>query len=753
MSAPTWITPAGFLGTVTERTATERTIQAVGNNVRYDILNGSLPGGLRLSPSTGLINGTPYSVGENLRNQFVVRAIDTNGVTDRTFFLDVQGPTDPIWLTPSGFLPTGISNQNYSINKQFVDYQLRADYDKLPAGQKLRYYIGDGDGSLPPGLEITEDGRIVGQINDVLKLTYKAVGGGGFDIEPYDEFPYDHRIIGETRVSSGSQFIAKTYQFYVSVTDGVSTSKRYFKIKVEDPSTLRVDNTYIDADTGAYLADSSYLLSPQWLTPANLGVVRANNKQVIKLDSYDFSSFLGPTSYDWDSPTINQDGTIPEHPPHFKLDTNSGILYSTLPYQPAYSQSYTFTVFVTKLDRQTKEQSSTARTFILTIRGDVESTIEFVSDDIIGTLSPGQQSELSVVAKHIGSDYTIHYTLTDGRLPNGLSLGNDGTIKGQIDYQSQTYLHWYKSNYNGEETFSNFSPLILDGGTTTFDKKYKFTVQASDVYRQSSIEKDFYIIVAEENFYRYTKLYMEPLLKEDQRQNYSEFINNRYTFDKSLMYRINDPAFGIQQKIQLYLEHGLEQVHLNVYADELRKYFYRKRFYFGDVKFKKAKDSSGNYVYDIVYVDVIDPLEGLSGSKTVSNIVTYPNSAVNMRARLEAIKIQGETILVDEYMMPRFMRTVQQETGAPLGFILAVPLCYALPGKGDTIVKRIKVSKFKFNSIDFDIDRLIVKDNLTEAGAKYLLFPRKDPSGNNLGESLSYISDLQTEDGDPIFLE
>jgi hypothetical protein len=99
------------------------------------------------------------------------------------------------------------------------------------------------------------------------------------------------------------------------------------------------------------------------------------------------------------------------------------------------------------------------------------------------------------------------------------------------------------------------------------------------------------------------------------------------------------------------------------------------------------------------------------------------------------------------------MRTVQEDTGSPLGFILAVPLCYALPGKGDTIVKRIKVSSFKFNSIDFDIDRLIVKDNLTTTGAKYLLFPRKDLIGTNSGENLSYISDLQTEDGDPIFLE
>lgn len=752
MAAPIWITPAGFLGTVTERLATVSYIQASGDNVHYTILNGELPGGLRLL-NTGTIIGTPYSVGQTITNQFVVRASNHNGVTDRTFFLDVQGPTDPMWITPTGLLPTGISGQNYSINKEFVDYQLRAEYDRLPPGQQLRYYIADGDGQLPPGLSLTEDGRITGQITDVLKITYKASSTGGYDLEAYDEFPYDHRIVGSTQVSVGSQFLAKSYQFIVSVTDSVSISKRTFKIRVEDPSTLRVDNTYIDTDTSAYLADASYLISPQWLTPANLGVIRANNRQVIKLDTYDFSTFLGPTTYDWDSPTINQDGTTPVRPPHFELDTKNGILYGTLPYQPAYSQSYKFTVFVTKTDRQTKEQSSTARTFILTIRGDVETTIEFVSEDILGTLTPGQQSELSVVARHVNSNYTIHYSLTEGRLPAGLTLGTDGTIRGQVSYQSQTYFHWYSSTYNGQETFLNQDKLIIDGGATTFDKNYKFTVQATDMYRQGAIEKEFYIAVAEENFNRYTKIYIEPLLKEEQRQSYSQFINDRYTFDKALMYRVDDSAFGIQKKIQLYIEHGIEQVKLNVYADELRKYFYRKRFYFGDVKYKKAKDSNGNYVYDIVYVDVVDPLEGLSGTRTISNNTVHTNSVINMRSSLEAIKIQGETILTDEYMMPRFMRTVQTDTGAPLGFILAAPICYALPGKGDTIVKRIKVSKFKFNTIDFDIDRLIVKDNLTYSGAKYLLFPRKDLMGVNAGESLSYISDLQTEDGDPIFLE
>jgi hypothetical protein len=104
------------------------------------------------------------------------------------------------------------------------------------------------------------------------------------------------------------------------------------------------------------------------------------------------------------------------------------------------------------------------------------------------------------------------------------------------------------------------------------------------------------------------------------------------------------------------------------------------------------------------------------------------------------------------------MRTIQESTGNPLGFILAVPLCYAVPGKGDTIVKRIKLTDFDFKEIHFEIDRLLVKNNLTESGAKYLLFPRKDIIGTNLGEELSYIQGpeefgLFTEDGYPLYVE
>jgi hypothetical protein len=721
---------------------------SITNNVTYKIINGKLPGGL-VTNNDGIIYGTPYSVGETIRSQFTVRATNSDGVTDRTFYIDTQGPTDPVWLTPSGILPLGVNNQYYTINKQFVDYQLSAEYDRLPPGQKLRYYINEKDGLLPPGLSLTEDGRIVGQITDKLKITYKGSSDGGYDKEAYDGFPFDHVTMIDNSVASSARSIAKFYDFYVSVTDSVATSRRRFSIKVEDPSSLRADNTYIHGDTGEYTTDASFLLSPQWLTPANLGIVRANNKQVIKLDSYDFNNFVGPTRYDWTTPKFNQDGSVSKHPPNFQLDINSGTLSATLPYQPAYSLAYSFTVWVTKTDNQTGEETATARTFTLTVKGDVESTIEFITDTKAGTIATGYQSELRIEAKHTASNYNIEYYLVKGRLPVGLSLLKDGTIAGRVAYDSIITF---------DRAIYGYHVFKLDGDTTTLDNRLNFTVQATDVYRQSSIEKDFYIENTEIDLTRYTGIYTEPLLSVAQRKIYSSFITDPYTFNSALLYRPNDPSFGRQEKIRLYIEHGIQQVNIANYYDVLYTYFYKKRFLFGTVKFNKATDINGNYVYDIVYVELVDTLankdkQTIRGPVTVGKTIAYPNSVANMRIALESGTNDGEAIKVDEHLMPRFMQTVQSETGAPLGFVIVVPLCYALPGKGMTITKRIKASNFDFTQIDFEIDRLIVEDSLDGLGAKYLMFPRVDMLDTNNVTTISVIDDLLSENQVPITVE
>lgn len=805
MSAPIWVTPAKFLGTVTERISSVIQLEVENPaNTTFSVISGSLPLGLKIS-NTGTIIGTPFNVGETVSSQFVVRATNSSGVTDRTFVLHTQGPTPPEWVTPAGYLPVGKLGRYFALNKQYIEYQLSATYDTLPAGQKLRYYINDLDGELPPGVTLTEDGKLVGRIMDNLSLDDQISPVGGYDKEPFEGYPYDHAIgTTSTVVAVKPAYLSKLYQFYVTVTDGVASSRRLFSIKVDDPSEFRVDNTFIvlvDPDDTIYTADASYIVTPDWVTPIDLGVIRANNRQVIQLDMYDPYPNTGPTYYSippapvWSSTStyvkgdrvstssihyvclVNSTSSVFNYsdwrrdslPPNFYLGSSdyliggegvdyvqvidggslytatsvltfsnapaggrrakgtpiiqggvitgvgiydsgwgyttpptititsptiginasfkvnltqtrqNGVLYANLPYQPAYSQTYNFTLRLTKGIIGTTSTTYVDRTFAVTIRGDVENTINFITDANLGTVIPGYRSELAIVAKHSVDAYSIKYELVDGvnyPLPSGLSLAQDGTIVGVPNKFVPT-------------TFD----FALDNGLTTIDQStrvYHFTVKASDVYLQSSITKDFYITLGEPTGGSFVAMYFKPFMQSNLRTTYVDFINNTSIFDRKILYRQYDPAFGLQQEMKFVLEYGIEARPIADYSNILSnylEYFKRQRFFLGAVKSSVAKDKNRNIIYEVVYVEVLDEQE-----RTIDN----------MRTILE------DNLAVDEYRMPTWMRTIQGSTGSPIGYVKSIPLCYTLPGNSDQVIKNIKASGFDFSQLNFTVDRLII---------------------------------------------
>jgi hypothetical protein len=73
---------------------------------------------------------------------------------------------------------------------------------------------------------------------------------------------------------------------------------------------------------------------------------------------------------------------------------------------------------------------------------------------------------------------------------------------------------------------------------------------------------------------------------------------------------------------------------------------------------------------------------------------------------------------------PSFTNTVQAGESIKSGYVAFVPLCFTQPGKSATIIRKINESGFKFNVIDFEIDRLVIQNAFGEFGAKYLLLHR-----------------------------
>ena len=322
--APKWLTPGGSVGTFPQGKSTSFTVDTIGAR-NFDLVAGNISsiGYFSFQTTTGTsftdvssltITGTPFTVNQDVSTEFVLRASNEYGVIDQTFSINITGPTDPEWITPSGYLQLGPNLEPYCVNKNRVDFTLQATTLVVPKNQKITYYIADNDGQLPPGLRLNPTtGVISGYVNDQLSIDFLASKIGGYDAEFYDGYPYDHALLFGNTVQGRLVSITKIYQFYVTVTDGLSSDRRKFQIRVEDPNTFRTDTTQITDDTTNYLANIGYLIPPIWLdtdssllpNPSNLGTLRANNNQVIDLNAYDPYPFVGPIAFDWDLIKVN----------------------------------------------------------------------------------------------------------------------------------------------------------------------------------------------------------------------------------------------------------------------------------------------------------------------------------------------------------------------------------------------------------------------------------------------------------------
>tara|TARA_Y100000389_G_scaffold199513_1_gene238023 strand:- start:469 stop:1164 length:696 start_codon:yes stop_codon:yes gene_type:complete len=80
----------------------------------------------------------------------------------------------------------------------------------------------------------------------------------------------------------------------------------------------------------------------------------------------------------------------------------------------------------------------------------------------------------------------------------------------------------------------------------------------------------------------------------------------------------------------------------------------------------------------------------------------YPNAVANMRSRMKSLGHKEWDYL------PTWMKTTQTGDLAPLGFVMAVPICYCKPGTSALVKKRIEDKNLIFKNIAFTIDRYTV---------------------------------------------
>lgn len=444
-------------------------------------------------------------------------------------------------------------------------------------------------------------------------------------------------------------------------------------------------------------------------------------------------------------------------PTGLEIDPNSGWITGYLPGQAEVRAEYDFNVIVYKKDYP---GYITTRQFQLTVLGDINNTITWLTPSYLGTIENGTVSDLYIQAlSSKGKKLVYEYAENSHiRLPQGLVLMNNGLLSGRVSFE----LFVVDS---GETT--------IDSGTTTFDNTYKFSVTARD-YASTVIDtKEFTLRVIQRVTKPYENLYLKALLSSDQRQQFQEVIRNNTIFPLDKIYRIEDPFFGLAKDIKTLFLPGLNPNLLATYANALETNHFTKRITFGEVKSAVAIEYNtynvieagtgreiGTYKegvgfipfesnltyqtanvipagtrlgdehvkYEVVYVEILDdntiansagyfgpadaidlsavnnPYYSLSGD---GYTVAYPNSFENMTSVLV------NTIdYADKGVLPDWM-TSKQSNNRVLGFTRAVVLAYAVEGAGESIAYHYRQSGLNLNELDFTVDRYQIDNNYT----------------------------------------
>jgi len=859
--ALTWATPAGSLGLLTERITISIPLLAsstTSNPVTFSLISGKLPRGLRLK--NNLIVGSPSEVNKLAISRFVIRASDGVDLEDRTFSLSIDGSDVPSWVTKEGFLNVGPDNAYFILDNAKVDFQLEVTDPDTIAGDVLKYYLVPTGGSLPPGLSLSEDGRIFGFTDPVFSVEYNALTSGAYDTYPYDNIPldfsdaksrgydsylYDDTIYDYSLVSRDPKKLSRIYTFAIAVTDGINTVTRVFKIYVVSEEFLKADNTLLQVDTNLFQASSDGRRFPIWITESYLGRHRANNYLTIFLEVYHPSSLNGYISYflktnpgtykskytdeyyyfgrweisgnmprfplaekqlnrltqagDWDVITPE---TASDLPPGLELDQITGEIAGRIPYQARVTRSFKFTIDAVSFDDNPyttdytlrgdwssttiyqvgdavrydntiyicikicknilpidttywySTVSDTEKTFTIDIIGEIESGISWISGSDLGSIKPNQPSTKSVEAKSLLYGGSVIYELVNGNLPPGLSFTSNGNIIGKVkqfaDVNSPGLTRFFDLNGSTRE----FN-ITFDGETTSFDKKYTFTVKARDSVNFTESFKDFSITVVAETTKTFANLYVKAFQSKNKRLEWFNFITDANIFRADDLYRYGDVNFSVQTELKMLVFAGIESTEAIKYVQAMSRNHYNKRLKFGDLKYAKAKDPlTQNTVYEVVYVEIKDDLEknGKSISQTVQLpdkinskvLISYdsikidsdiplvsdadhqrifPNSIKNMRKRISTV---GER---DREFLPLWMRSIQDEQNYEPGYIKALVLCYAKPDKAQYIISRIKAKirdeNFDFKVFDFVADRYIIDIIDGTIEDKYLAFPQR----------------------------
>ena len=687
-TSPIWITPAGDLGIIPELEYYDLPLDAYnpagGAAVTFQLISGSLPAGLELYddgrilgiPVLGQVRGVPAAVSKVTTSTFTIRCKNyLNQVSDRTFSLTVAGIAPPI------IIPT-TENLGTYLDGNYVEIQL----DTIEPNNLLTPVFSILSGSLPDGVTLSPNGLIKGYIRPI--ESEQTTDDQGFDASAFDVYGLDFSGIN----------VSRNFQFTVQADDSVNVDTQNYTLFVLARQSLTADNTVQTVDSSYITADITPLYSPVIYTEAgSIGSIRQNTRFAYQIEAED---------YDADALTYQiVSGSLPTG---LSLNTTSGWITGLVPYGTLNSQTYNFSIRVYKTGNPT--YVSATKNFSLKILGQISDTVTWSTASDLGIISNGAISDLYVLASTASGRFLQYSLITTGALPIGLELQKDGTITGRVSF----------------EVFGlDGGTITFDGGLTTWDQEYTFTVAVYDSDNYVYEEKEFTITVSLQNNQPYENLYCQLLPSRVQRDLFYGIVNSTDIIPPNILYRPLDPWYGKNNLRRVLLQTGLNPKEIADYVSAMTYNHYWKTLPFGNVKTARAQDNNFNTIYEVVYLELIDSVVNLQGlgpnlsipwpQNNAGVTSVYPNSFPNMYQRIgDNIGYENRNIL------PAWMTSIQTD-GTVLGFTRAFVICYTQPNKSLEIAYRVNEVIEEFGFIDFTIDRYeydsVLSDNFQKNNA------------------------------------
>ena len=690
---PEFITPAGNIGTFYD--GTEVSIQLVftdadvNDNLRLSVLSGALPPGLVLNPVTGLISGAiapltgppgtataGYDITEfdQYEFDFSTRALSKN----YQFAVEISdGKNSNVRI---------FEIYVYSVN------ELSADNTNITADNT--FITADVTPTRTPVL-LTESGDL-GRVRSDNFYAFKF-NGIDFDGDPIE---YVSVAVGSSSLPPGLVLNINTGWLYGYIPDQGATENTYqFGVRVR-----KADDVTVISDTklftltiiGAVETDVVWLTDPD-LGTINNGATSTISVQAINAGGRDLSYRL-------------VQGSNSKLPQGLTLSTTGNLVgrvsFNTFAVDTGY----------TTFDKNIRTRSVNQ-----------ETTFDMVFRFTVNAYAPASEQPgykvSAIVVQTGGTGYTSTPTVTISAPPTvvgalqataGAVTIVDGVITAiAIDEMGSGYV--------------DLPTVTITGGGGS-NATARAVVDLATIRNVVSVNRRFELQVIRLFNEPYQGLYIKAMPTESDRAMIDQLILNQDIIPVDIVYRNDDPNFGVASSVIYDHAFGLNASSLESYVQALLINHYWKNLILGPVEYAQARNSAGEVIYEAVYSRIIDDQVNSAG-QSVSKEITlpyavelddstavntvYPNSLINMRDQVI------DTVGQISPLLPLWMISKQADGRVP-GFTPAWVIAYVKPGQGGQVVYNIQ-QKFanQLNKIDFKADRYEIDRRMTYAWEPY----------------------------------